>query len=230
MILNEHINKLKNISNRLTDNSEIANIKDKIDRLEELLHNGVEKGVYADFNPATELSTMETLSQYQHNRPMPIKHLVLNTDNIPKPNVYANATTPAVFMEPRFNLDTRLGPKAKRYMVDDLHDIQTSVQNGYLQRKGSVEPNALNTQADWQFNNKLVNKAKNVINDWRSGELSNHEAKTVLDTYHKNILNKDNPTAVQGLKGDFDYISSAVNQINEKMQQESLIEKNEYLL
>ena len=235
MILNENINKLKNISDRLTDDIEIANIKDKINSLEELLRNGVEKGLYADFNPGTELSTMETLPQFQHNRPMPIKHLVLNTDNIPKPNVYANATTPAVFMEPRFSLDPNLGSKARRYLVDDLHDIQTSVENGYSQRQGSVDPNVLKTQADWQFNNKLVNKAKNVINDWRSGELNNHEAKTVLDTYYKNILNQQNPAAVQGLKGDFEYINSAVNEINGKMQQESAIgnipnETDEYLL
>ena len=223
MILNENINKLKNISNRLTDGNEIANIKDKINSLEELLRNGVEKGLYADFNPGTELSTMETLPQFQHNRPMPIKHLVLNTDNIPKPNVYANATTPAVFMEPRFNLDPNLGPKAKRYLLDDLHDIQTSVENGYKQRKGKVEPNALNTQADWEFNNKLVHKAKNVINDWSTGQLSNYEAKTVLDTYSKNILNKQNPAAVQGLETEFQYLDEVMKSINNKMQQESAI-------
>ena len=234
MILNEHINKLKNISNRLTDDSEIANIKDKIDRLEEMLRHGVEKGVYADFNPATELSTMETLSQYQHNRPMPIKHLVLNTDNIPKPNVYANATTPAVFMEPRFNLDPKLGPRAKRYLLDDLHDIQTSVHNGYLQRQGSLEPNALKTQADWQFNNKLVHKAKNAINDWSTGELSNYEAKIVLDEYSKNILNKQNPESVQGLDAEFQHLNDVMKSIDNKIQQESLIENipneiNDYL-
>ena len=103
------------------------------------MHNGVEKGLYADFNPATELSTIETLPQYQHNRPIPIKHLVLNTYNIPKPNVYANATTPAVFMEQQFNLDPNFGPKAKRYLVDDLHDIKTSVQNVYNQRRGKMD-------------------------------------------------------------------------------------------
>ena len=223
MILNENINKLKNISDRLTDDIEIANIKDKINSLEELLRNGVEKGLYADFNPGTELSTMETLPQFQHNRPMPIKHLVLNTDNIPKPNVYANATTPAVFMEPRFNLDPNLGPKAKRYLFDDLHDIQTSVENGYSQRQGKVEPNILKVQADLQFNNKLVHKAKNVINDWSTGELSNYEAKTVLDTYSKNILNKENPASVQGLETHFQYLNEAMKSIDNKMQQESAI-------
>ena len=227
MILNENINKLKNISDRLTDDIEIANIKDKINSLEELLRNGVEKGLYADFNPGTELSTMETLPQFQHNRPMPIKmpinHLVLNTDNIPKPNVYANATTPAVFMEPRFNLDPNLGPKAKRYLFDDLHDIQTSVENGYSQRQGSVEPNILKVQADLQFNNKLVHKAKNVINDWSTGELSNYEAKTVLDTYSKNILNKQNPASIQGLETEFQYLNDAMKSIDNKMQQESVM-------
>ena len=124
-------------------------------------------------------------------------------------------------MEPRFNLDPNLGPKAKRYLLDDLHDIQTSVHNGYLQRKDKVEPNALKTQADWQFNNKLVHKAKNAINDWSTGELSNYEAKIVLDEYSKNILNKQNPASVQGLDGQFKYLDEVMKSIDNKMQQES---------
>ena len=58
---------------------------------------------------------------------------------------------------------------------------------------------------------------------------------TTCSRYYKNILNQQNPEAVRGLDGDFQYITSAVNQINEKMQQESAIgnipnETDDYLL
>ena len=108
-------------------------------------------------------------------------------------------------------------------MLDDLNNIQTSVQNEYLQRQGSWEPNALKTQADLQFNNKLVHKAKNVINDWSTGELSNYEAKIVLDEYSKNILNKQNPESVQGLDAEFQHLNDVMKSIDNKMQQESAI-------